>query len=131
MDPVLAVVIVLCALLAAAVVIHAADGRRPKTPLVVGEPVIVCTRRPDDQSIHGVVGRQDAAGITLVGARYLEPDGTSSPIGAVWLPAEAVAFVQTGVEPVGLRSKDAVGTPAVPVPLPDTRLAAARAAREG
>lgn len=116
----MAPVLIAFALIAAGVLVlfGALVGRHG--PLLTGPrrgfPVIVCTRRPDDQSILGVLVRQNRAGLTLEGAFYCEPDGSYTPIGPVWLPAAAVSFVQTQVvmpDPV------AKAPPArQPVPLP-------------
>lgn len=127
MDPLLAVVIALAVLGVAALAAFSlarASARGDSFALSRGEPVIVCTRRPDDQSIHGVVRRSDPYGVTLDAARYLQPDGASLPVGTVWVPIEAIAFVQTGVAPV-----EVVPAPrrkAEDPPLPDTTLGAAR-----
>jgi hypothetical protein len=97
-ESLLAVVIVLAAAAAAAATALVVVRRR--APLERGSAVIVCTRRPDDQSIHGVVGDVTRRFIVLSAARYLEPTGDSTPIGVVVIPRENVAFVQTGVAPV-------------------------------
>lgn len=108
-------VVVLLAVIAAQA---AALARR--SALVPGEPVIVCTRRPDDQSIHGVVVRDDPRGITLAAAHYLDADGSRRPIGDVWIE-RPVAFVQRSVAPVDVRSRDGEDYATPAPPLPDNR----------
>lgn len=87
-----------------------------------GQPVIVCTRRPDDQSLHGVVLDDTRAGITLASTYYLPPSGDPVAVGQVFVPRESIAFVQVGVAPVEIRSGEREGaTPRPSIPLPDTR----------
>lgn len=118
MDPFLAVLIALCAAAAAAgagffAVRHARQRGLPR-----GETVIVCTSRPDDQSIHGIVADETPRWIVLQAARYLEPTGDSTPIGDAVIPQAAVAFVQVGVAPLEAVKAPPARRPSPP--LPDT-----------
>lgn len=123
MDPALVVALValVVALAGVAIVVHR-SWRRPST-LPTGGAVIVCTRRPDDQSFHGVVLADLPAGVRLAAANYLPASGDPVPVGEVFVPRESIAFVQVGVAPLPVRSAaDApVEAPARgPIPLPDT-----------
>lgn len=84
----------------------------------VGAPVLVMTRRPDDQTIYGIVRRHDRRGLTLLAAQYLEADSAPRALtGEVWVPAASIAFVQTHVEPIA--PADSEGRPVRT--LPDNR----------
>lgn len=89
---------------------------RPRRRLTVGESVIVATRRPDDQSIQGIVDTANRRGVALAAAHYLEADGTSTALGAVWVPIEAISFVQTGVVPIAARTRADDGPASIPLP---------------
>lgn len=57
--------------------------------------VIVHTKRPDDQSIRGVLTRRDSGWIRLESARYATDDGwVSLDEHVAWIPRASVAFVQ-------------------------------------
>lgn len=56
--------------------------------------------------------------MTLEAAYYCEPDGAYTPIGPVWLPADAVSFVQTHVVMPAPVAKDPPARQ--PIPLPST-----------
>lgn len=108
---------VLCACGAAFVLL-----RRPRRSLPVGGAVIVCTRRPDDQSVHGVLVDEGDTHLRLAACHYLPAEGDPVPIGEVVLRWDAVAFVQTGVAPIDVRSAaDATPERAPAIPLPDQR----------
>lgn len=88
-----AAAVVLIALAAGGVYLYPRGPRR-------GETVIACTRRPDDQSIYGVVHLSSRRGLALRGARLLQADGTSLPMSDVWVPAAGLSFVQRNVDAI-------------------------------
>lgn len=60
-----------------------------------GRHCVVNTKRPDDQSIRGVVSEQyDDGGLLLRAAAYLEPGGQELDAGDVYLPGSSVSSVQ-------------------------------------
>jgi hypothetical protein len=102
---VLVVALALLALNAAQLVALRADRRRREDghPFAPGRTLLVHTRRPDDQSIRGVVAAVYDDVIVLDAAAYLEPDGTLQALeGRVPILREHVAFAQqlTPVTPV-------------------------------
>jgi hypothetical protein len=85
-------VLALIAVLALAVLVlrrHAGAG-----PLLVGRTVVVNTRRPDDQTIRGVLHGQYADRWTLRDAAYVD-GGSEHPVRElVHVPVTNIAFVQ-------------------------------------
>lgn len=65
----------------------------PGTPLTA-RTVIVNTRRPDDQTIRGVLVAQHADRLTLRDVVYLHGSAERAVDGIVHVPAANVAFVQ-------------------------------------
>lgn len=92
-----AILILAAAALALAGLI-AFSGRTPRPgPILSGRTVTVYTRRPDDQTIRGVLVAHHSDRLTLAQAVYVVPgDGAPDvPIdGAVHVLASNIAFVQ-------------------------------------
>ena len=63
-------------------------------PSLVAKTVVIHTKRPDDQSIRGVLVAQHADRFTLREAIYLHSGGEQEVGGLVHVPIEAVAFLQ-------------------------------------
>lgn len=63
-------------------------------PPLAGRTVVVHTRRPDDQSLRGVLVAQHADRLTLRDVVYLHLSGEQEVGGMVHIPLGAVSFVQ-------------------------------------
>lgn len=91
----IALIIIACALLAAVLALAGLlAGRLLPGPPLRGRTVTVNTRRPDDQTIKGVLVSQHADRLTLMDAVYVTPAGEQPIGGQVHIPTGAVAWLQ-------------------------------------
>lgn len=67
-------------------------------PVLTGRTLVVHTRRPDDQTIRGILVGQYADRLTLRDAVYVHASGEQPVGGLVHVPTVNVAFVQE-IEP--------------------------------
>lgn len=91
-------VAVACVVLAV-LILEAPDLRRRRRRdllqrYAVGREIVAHTRRPDDQSIRGVLVRVDAAWLELGHAVYVGEEREVPIGGVVLLPRRELAFVQ-------------------------------------
>jgi uncharacterized membrane protein len=63
-------------------------------PSLAGQTVVVHTRRPDDQSIRGILVAQHADRLILQEAVYLDPEGEVAAEGLIHIPVLAVSSMQ-------------------------------------
>jgi hypothetical protein len=63
-------------------------------PSLVGKTVVINTRKPDDQTIRGVLHGQHADRWTLREAVYVPVAASSRPTNLVHVPTANIAFVQ-------------------------------------
>lgn len=68
--------------------------RHAPGPPLAGRTVVVHTRRPDDQTLRGVLVAQHADRLTLREAVYVHASGEQPAGGLVHVPTEAVAWIQ-------------------------------------
>ncbi len=95
--------IVLAAALAFVVVVLAGVAVRSRLapgPVLTGRTLVVHTRRPDDQTLRGVLHGQYADRLTLRDAVYVHPSGEQPAGGLVHVPLANVSWVQE-IEPPG------------------------------
>lgn len=72
---------------------HAAERAAPG-PSLVGRTVVVHTRRPDDQSVRGVLVAHHADRLVLRDAVYLHATGTQAADGLVHIPLLTMSTMQ-------------------------------------
>ena len=91
-----------CALLAAvvALVVLAVRSRVLPAPALAGKSVVVHTKRPDDQSIRGILVGQYADRWILQDAVYLHREGSVAAEGVVHVPVLSISSVQELAPPV-------------------------------
>lgn len=90
---------VLAALAIAGLVALALRSQLAPGPRLTGRTVTVNTRKPDDQSIRGILVGQFADRVSLTDAIYLHPSGDERVPGVVHVPVANIAFIQE-FEPV-------------------------------
>lgn len=84
----------------AGVIIFAARARVLPGPSLVGKTVVVNTRRPDDQSVRGVLVAQHADRLILRDAVFLHKTGSIDAGGFIHMPLLGISTVQEIVVPV-------------------------------
>jgi hypothetical protein len=92
-----------CALLAVvvALVVRSPSGRGVlPAPALAGKSVVVHTKRPDDQSIRGILVGQYADRWILQDAVYLHREGSVAAEGVVHVPVLSISSVQELAPPV-------------------------------
>jgi hypothetical protein len=92
---VLAVVAIAAVIGLAAVAVH---SRIAPGPTLAERTLIVHTRRPDDQSLRGVLVAQHADRLTLREVAYLHAGGTKETHGLVHVPLSSISWMQE-IEP--------------------------------
>lgn len=87
----------------AGLAVVAMRSQRAPAPTLVGRTVIVHTRRPDDQSIRGVLTAEHADRLTLRDVQYISADGNHDVADLAHIPTANVAWMQelVTVEVVG------------------------------
>lgn len=76
------------------VVVLAIKSRVVPGPSLVGGTVVVHTKRPDDQSLRGILVGQHADRWILKDAVYLYPEGSVAAEGLVHVPVLSISSVQ-------------------------------------
>jgi hypothetical protein len=78
----------------------AVNSRLMPGPTLTGKTLVIHTKKPDDQSIRGVLQAQHADRVTLREAVYLHKGGTSPVMGGlVHIPLSAISWMQE-IDPV-------------------------------
>lgn len=70
-------------------------------PSLVARTVVVHTRKPDDQTIRGILTARHADRITLAEAAYLHGRNEQALGGIVHVPVDNVAWIQEIEPPLG------------------------------
>lgn len=98
----IAVVILACTVLACLVVgvVLVVRGPRP-APRIVGRTVVVHTRRPDDQTIRGVLHGEHTDRWVLRDAVHVHAGGETPAGGLVHIPVQVIAWAQDITGQVG------------------------------
>lgn len=63
-------------------------------PSLAGKTIVVNTRRPDDQSIRGILVARHADQVTLREVIYIHQSGDQPAAGLVHIPIEAISWMQ-------------------------------------
>lgn len=82
------------------VVVLVVGARLRPAPKISGRTVVINTRRPDDQTIRGVIHGQYADRWTLRDAILITPIGEQPMQGLQHIPVANIAFVQELTEPM-------------------------------